>query len=240
MKAPTWTRARLQRVLCLRFGFSAAGGVDTSAVAAEMGVTRRTVQRWLHASHGRSLAQIPPRRLEQLLGLCLPDAETRAQEEHQDGYARRAIANLGLPRQAGVKPAWKKQRWLELHVVAVIEVRVRNLRIYQLALGRSDFGAAESAGGEEVLGIPRPDRKLLSFTKRGKIVDHLSVPTRFHATVLSHRVLADLGEYRFAAGTDQVTQGYTKAWLADAPLVDLQETYTRVSSSLTDDPAAVT
>ena len=68
--APVWTRSRLERVMCLRFGFGHDQvSPDTAAAAAAMGVTRRTVQRWLHAEHGRSVAHIPVKRLEQLTEL---------------------------------------------------------------------------------------------------------------------------------------------------------------------------
>ena len=194
-----WTRARLERVMCLRFGFARDGSSDTAAAAAAMGVSRRTVQRWLHAESGRSLARIPPKRLEQLLVMLLPSQETQDKEAQQDRYAAKAIAGLHLPRKMGIKPAWERQRWLEQHLVVVLEIRVRHLRIRQLAIGRSSLS------------------KLDEFKRRGRIIDQATVPTRFHATRLAHRTLSELSQWRFQAGEDQVLQGFTQAWLADAP-----------------------
>lgn len=196
---PTWTRARLERVMCLRFGFAGDGRPDTMAAAAAMGVSRRTVQRWLHAHHGRSPAHIPPKRLESLISLLLPSEETRTKEEQQSRYAMKAISGLHLPRKMGIKPAWERQRWLEPHLVVVLEIKVERLRIRQLAIGRADPG------------------KLTELKRRGRIVDQVEVPTRFHATVLAHKVLTELGPWRFQARQDQVVQGPTQAWLADAP-----------------------
>lgn len=202
-KRPMWTRARLERAMCLRFGFASDGGPDTRSAAAAMGVSRRTVQRWLHADTGRSLAHIPSNRLDQLISLLLPSAETRAKEDQQARYAARAIEGLHLPRKMGIKPSWERQRWLEQHLVVVLEIKVRHLRIRQLAVGRAD------------------GRKLDEFRRRGAIVDQTIVPTRFHATLLTHRTLTELAAWRFQAGDDQVVQGFTQAWLADAPATHL-------------------
>lgn len=196
---PTWTRARLLRVMAIRFGTNAHGGPNTAAAAAAMGVTQRTVQRWLHGAHGRSLANIPPARLTELLALLQPDPGTVAREAQQARYAAKAIGGLGLGRKAGIKPAWEKQGWLDQHLVVVLEIKVGKHKIRQLAVGRSTVA------------------KMNEFKKRGRIIDQATVPTRFHATVLTHKVLTDQGPWRFQAGADQVLQGYTQAWIADGP-----------------------
>lgn len=196
---PVWTKARLERVMRLRFGTAAGGGPDTGAAAAGLNVSRRTVQRWLHASHGRSLAHIPARRIDELLALLLPSEETRIKETQQAEYARRAVEGMHLPHKMGIRPAWERQRWLEDHLVVVLEIKVGDLKIRQLAVGRSSVA------------------KIEEFRRRGRIIDQAIVPTRFHATILTHTVLTDLMPWRFQAGADQVTQGFTQAWLPDAP-----------------------
>lgn len=202
--APTWTRARLERVMCLRFGFAQDGTAPDTAEAADvLGVSRRTVQRWLHASHGRSLAHIPPRRVTQLVELCLPSAETRAREAQQARYAQQAIDGLHLPRKMGVKPAWEKQRWLTPHLVVVLEVPVRRLRIRQLSIARAE------------------DERIAELNRRGRIIDQAAVPTRFHATLLAHRVLSEVAPWRFQALPHQARQGFTQTWLNDAPATHL-------------------
>ncbi len=200
---PTWTRARLTRVMSLRFGTSTTGGPDTAAAAAAMGVSRRTVQRWLHASSGRSLAHIPPRQLQRLITLLLPDPDTLAREAQQARYAAKAIAGLHLGRKAGIRPSWEKQRWLEPHLVVVLEIRVGAHRIRQLAVSRAEVAKTDD------------------LKKRGRIIDQAVVPTRFHATVLTHQTLTELGPWRFQACPDHVKQGFTQAWVADAPATHL-------------------
>lgn len=196
---PIWTRARLLRVMTLRFGTGAHGGPNTAAAATAMGVSQRTVQRWLHAAHGRSLAHIPPARLAQLLALLQPDPGTIAREAQQARYALKAIGGLHLGRKAGIKPAWEKQGWLEPHLVVVLEIKVGAHKIRQLAVGRSSVAKTDE------------------LKKRGRIIDQAVVPTRFHATVLTHRILTDVGPWRYQADADQVRQGFTQSWLADAP-----------------------
>ncbi|GAA1435891.1 hypothetical protein GCM10009616_34170 [Microlunatus lacustris] len=206
-KGPLWTRARLQRVLRLRFGVSARGRVDVEAVAQAMGVTTRTVQRWLAGSSGRSVAHIPPRRLQQLIALLLPSEETLRDEARAAEYARNAISQLGLGRNRGILPSWEKRRWLENHLVAVIAIKDAGIR--QLAVTRTSAKASEQLG------------------KRGRVVDFVVVPTRFHATVLTHAVLTELGPWRFRALPGTVKQAPTLSWLDDAPATNLSATMTR-------------
>lgn len=189
--------------MVLRFGTGRGGGVDTAAAAAAMGVSPRSVRRWLHADHGRSIAHIPESRLAQLIALLLPSEETRRREAQQADYAAKAIAQVAMPRGVGVKPAWSTQRWLEPHSVVVLSIA--HLGIRQLAVLRSD----RMTGAK--------------LSRRGRILDRAEVPTRFHATVLIHQVLEHVGSWRFQAGTDQVVQGYTQAWLDDAPKVRLAD-----------------
>lgn len=205
-RGPLWTRARLARVMSLRFGTNSRGHVDADAAAAALGVSPRTVRRWLAGRHGRQLAHIPPRRLRQLIEVLQPATERRRDEQQQADYAREAIEQLKLPRKLGVLPSWEKRRWTEPHVVAVLGIRKHGIR--QLAVMRS--------GG----------RTSDALRRRGQVLDFVVVPTRFHATVLVHRMLTELGPWRFQAKPGSVLQGVTQAWLDDAPPVDLAATYT--------------
>src|SRR5450759_1286974 len=45
-----WTHHRLRVVLGVAFGVNARGRPDTAAAAVALGVSRRTVQRWLHGA----------------------------------------------------------------------------------------------------------------------------------------------------------------------------------------------
>lgn len=200
--------------MVLRFGLTPRGALNTAAAAAAMGVSQRTVQRWLHAPHGRSLAHIPPARLKQLITLLLPSEETRERERQVARNAATAIEQLARPNSLGLRPAWVAQRWHEEHLVAVIEIKEYAIR--QVAVARSDA------------------TKRAQLAKRGRIVAEAVVPTRFHATLVVHEVLTQLEPWRFAAGPGQVLQGFTQAWTADAPAVDLTRLVTALPALVTD------
>lgn len=205
-RRPLWTRARLARVMSRQFGTNSRGHPDAVAAAAALGVSPRTVQRWLAGRSGRQLAHIPPRRLNQLIEELQPSAERRRDEQREVAYAKEAIRQLQLPRKIGVLPSWQKRQWTAPHVVAVLAIRKAGIR--QLAVMRSTATTSDA------------------LRRRGTVLDFVIVPTRFHATVLVDRVLDDLGPWRFQAKPGTVRQGETLAWLDDAPPVDLAATFT--------------
>lgn len=200
---PRWTRARLARVMTLTFGDATSGRLDTGAAAAAMGVSRRSIQRWTHGAHGRSSAAIPPGRLEQLVAAITPSQASLDAERSAQRYAARAIAGLDLARGQGVLASWEKQRWLEEHFVLVVAVRVGRFQVRQLAVTRAEVG------------------KVDAVARRGRIIDQAVVATRFHATLLVSKVLADVGPWRYRATLTQVHQGATWTWLPDAPVTHL-------------------
>ena len=207
-RGPTWTKARLERVLRLKYGTTPQGRLNVAAVAAAMEVSPRTVRRWLKASSGRAKAAIPASRLQQLIGLLLPDPRTLSTEAKADVYALDAIRRLALPRRMGVLPSWEEQRWTEDHMVAVLGIAKSGVR--QLTIARA--------------GLERTDE----VQKRGRVIDFVILPSRFHATVLVSQVLRDLGPWRFQASKKDVKQGFTWVWLDDAPTVDLAALATRL------------
>ena len=198
---PTWTWARLALALGLRFGVTSHGRPDTAAVAQGLGVSRRTVQRWLHGGDGASIAPLPEQRQSEVIAaLAPPPAQLRA-EQVATRYATRAIDAIALGRGRGILPAWTEQGWLEDHLVAVLEIPDSGIR--QLVVGQSHL------------------TKLDEIRRRGSVVDVAVVPTRFHATILVNTVLDQLHNFRLHAGPGQVKAGFTQAWLADAPATHL-------------------
>ena len=53
--------------------------------------------------------------------------------------------------------------------------------------------------------------------RRGRIVDHADRPHPVPRHGAGPQVLTELAPWRFQASQDQVIQGFTQAWLADAP-----------------------
>ena len=199
---PRWTVRQLEGVLALSYGAGPRGGPDTVAAAAALGVSRRTVQRWLHGSP-RARARIPAQRL---LQITLPTPQVLRQEEQAAAYAREAIARIALPKGRGVEDVWRVQRWLEPHLVAVLEVNTdRGVRLRQVTVSRGHT------------------KSLQALRRRGVVADFTVVPTRFHATVLVHELLGRVQPWRVLPLPGVVTMGRTQTWSGTARLVDLDQ-----------------
>lgn len=191
-----WTYQRLRAVVGIVFGRDPRGRPDTAAVAAALEVSRRTVQRWLHGKD-RGTARLPAGRLEQLLAVIRPHPQSLRQEQTAARYAQDAIAKLERPDQAGVLAVWRERRWLEPHLVAVLDLPALGLR--QVAITRGS------------------DRAIRELSNRGAVVAQVSVPTRFHATLLAHELLLQLDAWRVAAPARALPAGRTQTWSRDAP-----------------------
>lgn len=199
---PRWTVKQLAGVLALSYGSGPGGGPDTAAAAVALGVSRRTVQRWLHGSN-RQLARIPADRVR---AITQPAPMVLRQESQAAGFARDAIIRIALPKGRGVDPVWREQRWLEQHLVVVLEVAVApGVRVRQATISRGHT------------------RSMQALRRRGEIADFTVVGTRFHATVLVHELLDRVGPWRVLPRDGVVAAGRTQTWLATAPEVDLDQ-----------------
>lgn len=195
---PAWTRDQLAVALLMLFGPARRGGPDTAAAAAELGVSRRTVQRWLRAPSG-ARAPMSSTHAEAVRGLAGVDEQVRRDEQRTAGYARDALARIALPKGRGVLPAWREQQWLDQHVVTITEL---DHGIRQVALTRVTSR---------------------SRNRDGHVVAFRVVPTRFHAQLLVHEVLTAVSPCRVRGRALAPKQGSTRTWLPGAPNVDLDE-----------------
>lgn len=213
-RVPLWTRARLERVMRLRFGEAPRSGVDTVAVAEAMGVSRRTVQRWLHARSGRALSHLPASRKQQLIDLLRPSQQRLQHEDDQQRYAAQVVLGLA-ERPDEVLPGWQQKRWLDPHLVVILEVQVTaHSRVRQVTSLRDE------------------NDRLKALGKRGRIVASVQVPTHFHGTLLINRVLHLVGPWRYQAQPKQVKRGWTATWTTDAPSVPLTDLWRQVSADV--------
>lgn len=199
-RPPRWTYRRLRFALGTAFG-TVNGRPDTAAVARALGVSRRSAQRYLHGADG-AVVTLPAGRLEQIQRAIRPDEATLRQEQKAHRYALAAIDRL-QPGGPGPLAAWAQQRWLEPHLVAVLELKHLGLRQVRL--------------------MRQADRTLEELGKRGKVLGHVTVPTRFHASVLTDAVLQQVDPWRVQTPSGVVQQGRTHTWDAKAPRVRLPE-----------------
>ncbi|WP_237112873.1 hypothetical protein [Mycobacteroides abscessus] len=186
------------------YGPTDRGGVDLAAVAEYAGVAVPTVRRWLAgASTGQRMAAIPPARLMTLQrgpGIV----EERNQQQYQ--YALQALDYIAA--DAGILQTWRDQGWLEEHTLAIIAVAGKPWQ--QVVVTKDDVRA------QAVL------------RRRGTRIAAVALPTRFHAQVLAHAVMARQQAWRVHPAPARLALGRTQVWMTDAPAVDLEDLASRV------------
>lgn len=203
LRAPRWTKARLSRVLAVKYGYGPRGGLNLTAAANDLGVSSRSLYRWLQVPDGRHRAKIPAPRLELLITQLLPSQETLDDEVYQLENFRRAVTGWqARPRR--LNPAWKEQLWLQPHQVSILALA--DMRLRQVAITRV------KAKNHQVL------------YRRGQVIDSLVLPTKMHAHAVTYQLLRTYHSWRVHAPTDTVRVGPTWCWFADAPPTDLQST----------------
>jgi hypothetical protein len=193
-----WTRDQLAVALLMLFGPARRGGPDTAAAAAELEVSRRTVQRWLRgpADARAPMSSAHAAAVRALAGI---DEQVRRDEQRTAGYARDALERIALPKGRGVLPAWREQQWLDQHLVTITKL---------------DHGVLQAS-------LTRVTSR--SRSRDGQVLAFRVVPTRFHAQLLVHEVLTAVGPWRVRGRALAPKQGATRTWLPDAPAVDLDE-----------------
>lgn len=197
---PRWTRKRLVAMLLDCYGPTRRGHVDVAAVADYAGVAGSTVRRWIAGGTqaNRRTPAIPARRLAALQrGPQLTERRNRAQYH----YALDAIAKI--QHGQGVLSAWRNHGWLDNHTVAIV--------------------AIDAKPWQQVVVTNASPRAMNQLRRRAAILDHLVVPTRFHAQVLAHTVMTRQQHWRIHPSPQQLSQGRTQVWIAEAPPVNLSE-----------------
>ena len=205
---PVWTAARVAYVCALTFGMRRQRA-DTTATATALQVHPTTVRRWLRTPVGQPV-RMQPATLQRLWQRSRPSEESLRQEDLNASYALDAIRAIARPRGQGVRPEWERQRWLEPHLVAVLE-----------PTGQRDAGPAVNLGFRQVATSRAGERPLQELRRRGPVVDFTTVATRFHATALTVAVLRQMDPWRLVVPPRLVTRGGTQTWTSDAPATDV-------------------
>lgn len=196
-----WTQAELERRLIAVAGRTRTRHVNSTAAGKALGVSERTVRRWLERDPD-AVVGMKPANAERVFHQLRPSARKLHQEQLDKDYAVEAITTLSIPsRRRRMPAAWKDRQWVEPHLVAVLDRSHVHLR--QVTVARVDH------------------RPLQRMHNRGQLLDSVEVPTRFHATVLMAAVLEAVDHWRVQ--TQLVSQGNTQCWVDDAPAVDLRQ-----------------
>ena len=197
---PRWTSKRLIGMLIDCYGPTPRGAVNVAAVADYAGVSSSTVRRWIaggqQQDRRRRKPAIPKHRVTQLQRG--PEVvERRNQQQYQ--YALDGLGSLGDDQ--AILPAWRQQGWLNEHTVAIVEIHGKPW--HQVVVTKAN------------------KRALDELRRRATLLGSVTLPSRFHAQVLTHAVMTRQQAWRIHPTPQQLSQGRTQVWMADAPQVDL-------------------
>lgn len=175
---------------------SATAHVNAKTVGSSIGVTPGTVRRWVRE-------RFPAKRMRGLEELVLPNLNALEQEQRELSYARAAVEEINEPGRV-VNPAWAEQRWLEPHVLGIVQFE--HLRICVPRISRS--------GGEKKVN----DR---ARAGNGVVVQDYLFGNRLSAQVAKGELLEALTPWRLVLPQGLIPRGRTEAWISDAPLPQL-------------------
>lgn len=206
---PMWTRGQLEHRLVAAAGrsrgvlYDERRGPNTAVAGKYLGISERTVRRWLVGDPDEVVGMRPASR--EAVHLRLRPSERKLQQEQLDrAYALEALAELRLPkRRQRIPDAWRDEGWLAPHMVAVLDKPYLHARqITALRIG---------------------ERNLQRMNHRGQVLSFTEVPTWFHATVLLAAALeaVDVWRVRVPRSFLKYQQGENHCWMADAPEVNL-------------------
>jgi hypothetical protein len=197
VRGPRWSRKKLIDMLIDCYGPTARNGVDTAAVAHYAGVSTSTVRRWIASPPAPQRRPVIPKpRLVQL-----QRGPTEVERRNLQRYEHALAALASIDDEASILTAWREQRWLDQHTVAVVAIRGRPWRQVAITNG------SKRAVGE--------------LLRRAAMVSTLRVPTQFHAQVLAHAVMIRQQAWRVHPALERLPVGRTQVWMDDAPAVDL-------------------
>lgn len=236
--------ALVRELLTCLWGPTKAGGPDTLAAAKGVGVSRRTIQRWVSADASTGLARIPKARLAELLTLAQVPLILRNNEagvvkllESVEVLNRTSVGRQHIQQMYG------RRRWLSPHEVVVTADRSLPVQRVQIVRVDSNSRAAVLHGQDPVVWVGEQMTHVTGFVRaRGRRAiapdqegggvavvrgveaiaperwtERVEVPTYFDAERLRLRLLGEVEPYR--VHTERIAQLPHNAtvWLASAP-----------------------
>lgn len=189
--AEVWSAADLAHALWLALGPAPRGGPDLGAAAAALGVTRRSVQRWLSGTTHPTDAHAAALRT-----LIAPPSQALRAQADEARWAREAAALIGAARGRGISPAWRARGWHRPHLMQVLAQPDLGVRRVEVVL--ADPVKRPSRGGWE-------------------LVSSQAYPHRPAALVAKHELLEVHRARRVRIRPGLVSAGQHLCWLAASP-----------------------
>ena len=209
----TWTDHRLNTLLAVALdSYNRLGNVDAEAAAAALGVSPRTVQRWIRTA-------IPERRINDVIALVRPAQGAFDQEAKDLINARRAVDTI-TTEPGSARALWEHLGWLAPHDLAIIQLRDAPVRTVRLARAENASAVLRKLKYSRAL---TPDERdgLRRLSAGGEIAEIITFRHRFAATVARGEILEDVYPYRLQLPDGKIARGGSKAWLNEAPLKPL-------------------
>lgn len=195
--ARQWTLTELRQGIWLGYGAGdthAHPGV--AAFAAAVGVSARTVRRWLAGSNAPS-----PARVATIRAALSPPADVLARQRMDRRHAEAAVKELARSRPRAASKQWRAQGWHLPHCVWLMHHEVLQIRRVMVARAQ-------------------PARSTV-FPDGWVIHAQLTLPTRPAAVLVKHDILDQVAPWRVRVRADLVEDGRHESWLDTAPPVVL-------------------
>ena len=207
MSTRAWTLEEIQLAVRLSYGVRRSGHPNVGPVAAQLGVSERSVQRWLAGS-----SQPRPERLEQLRAVLMPDPGVLRRQERDVEVARGAVSALGARKAVRATGHWRRESWHRPHLLFVLERDDLGIRCPAIRLEDSVKAGA----------VP------VSW----KVVEVVEARTRPEAVLVRGELLQQVEAWRVRVAP-QWSSASSMCWLSGAPSPALGDLADRVRSSLT-------
>lgn len=204
-----WAGERFNVMLAAAIdSYNRLGNVDKSAASARLGVSSRTIQRWIRDG-------IPDKRLSDVVSVVRPPQGAFVQEKNDLINDWNAVDVIARNRE-GAHDLWGDRGWLEPHDLAIVELAdapVRTVRIANSSRATRllrRLKAGHNLNGEE-------KRAIRELSAGGQIIDILTFPNRFSASIARGEILNDVYAYRINLPEGKIKRGGSKAWLSEGP-----------------------
>lgn len=186
-----WALPELRHAITLAYGPTRTGHPNVTRIASQLGVTPRSVQRWLAGN-----TTPKPHRLTQLRQALLPDPLVLAQQADERRWAQQAAAAMAVPRGRGLDPQWVAQHWHKPHRLLVL----------------TNPAAGISRPTIELVNRAKTPPTQQHWTRE----DVVELPHRPAALLVRGALLEAIAPWRIRVHHTYTT-GHTLCWLTSAP-----------------------
>ncbi|WP_347350388.1 hypothetical protein [Intrasporangium sp.] len=191
-----WSPAQLRQAIWLGYGGRSATALPTRAFAGEVGVSQRTVQRWLAGT-----SRPNPAHAARLRGLLTPPADVLARQAKDRSHLQAQLIAIRSPRGRAISAQVRAMGWHEPHRLIHLTHTGYGLNRLMVVILHSVKPAPIPPGWAVTAAITYENRPL--------------------ALIAKHQILEQVAPWRIAVRADLLAKGRHEAWLDTAPPIDI-------------------